>query len=301
MVDIPREVLGQGCALLAPLAWSFAVVFFKRSTGVSSVSINLFKNTLAFVLLSGTLLVMGTHLPSDRSWQDWARLVLSGVLGLAVSDTLLFAGLRRIGAARLAVVDTAYGPLMFLLSVAFLGEHLDGHFLIGATAVIFGVALATIDPARLRESWTDQAELRRGLLYAFLAISGTATGVVIATPVLRHSDLLEVTWTRLGAGLVAMLTATLVTGRGTEAADAFRPGPVWRSLIPATLLGTWLSLILWLGGFKWAPASVATVLNQMATVYMLVLARFMLGEAVRPRQAAGGLVAAMGALWIVVR
>jgi drug/metabolite transporter (DMT)-like permease len=41
------------------------------------------------------------------------------------------------------------------------------------------------------------------------------------------------------------------------------------------------------------------VLNQMATVYMLVLARVFLGERLRRRQVAGALVAAGGALWIV--
>ena len=240
VAEVPRVILGEACALAAPLAWSFAVVFFKRSSGASSVSINLFKNTVAFGLLSVTLLVLGIRPPADRSWLAWARLAASGLLGLAVSDTLLFAGLRRIGAARLAVVDTAYGPLMVLMSATFLGEALSPRFLVGALAVLTGVAVATIDPSRLRVVDADRAELRRGLLYAFLAISGTAVGVVIATPVLKESNLLEVTWTRLGAGLVGMLAGTLFSGRGAEAATAFRPGPLWRSLVPATLLGTWL-------------------------------------------------------------
>ena len=57
--------------------------------------------------------------------------------------------------------------------------------------------------------------------------------------------------------------------------------------------------MLWLGGFKWGQAAVASVLNQMATVYMLVLARVFLGERLRKRQVVGAIVAAGGALWIV--
>jgi drug/metabolite transporter (DMT)-like permease len=58
--------------------------------------------------------------------------------------------------------------------------------------------------------------------------------------------------------------------------------------------------LLWLGGFKWAPASVAAVLNQMATVYILVLARIFLKETIRPQQALGALLAAAGALFIIL-
>ena len=38
----------------------------------------------------------------------------------------------------------------------------------------------------------------------------------------------------------------------------------------------------------------------MATVYVLVLARVVLGETLRPAQLAGTLLAAAGALWIVL-
>jgi len=91
-----------------------------------------------------------------------------------------------------------------------------------------------------------------------------------------------------------------MSGRGSEAMVAFRPGPLWRTLVPAAFVGTYLSLLFWLGGFKWADASVAAVLNQMATVYLLLFARFVLKEQLRPRQVAGSLLAASGALWIVL-
>lgn len=290
--------LGELCALLAPLAWSVAVVLFKRSSDAPALSLNLFKNTLAIALLSVTMLVLGVAPPADRPLGDWARLVVSGLLGLAVADTLLFEGLRRIGAGRLAVVDTAYAPLVVAMSWAFLGEELDGAFLVGAAAVVSGVALASWDPGAF--SREGGRELGVGMLYALLAISGTATAVVIAKPVLEHSDLVEVTWTRLVAGAVGMLAFVVLRGRGAEAFSTFKPGPLWRTLVPATLVGTYLSLLFWLGGFKWADASVAAVLNQMATVYLLVFARFWLGEHVRKRQAAGALVASAGALWLVL-
>lgn len=290
--------LGELCALLAPLTWSVAVILFKRSSSAPAISLNLFKNTLGLVLLSLTMLVMGISIPRDRSAEDWARLTFSGFLGLAVADTLLFEGLRRIGAARLAVVDTIYAPMVVLLCWAFLGEQPNASFLVGGALVIGGVTLASVDPEAL--SREAGREVTLGALYATLAIIGTAIGVVIAKPVLERSDLIEVTWTRLAAGLVGLIVFTVVRGRGADALVAFWPGPLWRTLVPAAFFGTYLSLIFWLGGFKWADASVAATLNQMATVYLLVFAHYVLKEALRPRQVVGSLVAAAGALWIVL-
>ncbi|MDP2312191.1 MAG: DMT family transporter [Pseudomonadota bacterium] len=295
---MPDATLGELCALLAPLAWSIAVILFKRSSAAPAISLNLFKNTFAVVLLSITLLVLRIPIPTDRSAGDWARLLVSGFLGLAVADTLLFEGLRRIGAARLAVVDTIYAPLVVILCWLLLGEAPSAGFLLGGVLVIGGVTLASVDPGAIAKEGGREVSL--GAFYATLAIAGTALGVVIAKPVLEGSDLVEVTWTRLVAGMVGMIVFTITRGRGAEALVAFRPGPLWRTLVPAAFFGTYLSLMFWLGGFKWANASVAATLNQMATVYMLVFARFFLGETLRPRQVAGSLVAAAGALWIVL-
>ncbi len=290
--------LGVYCALLAPLAWSVALVLFKRSSAAPAISLNLFKNTFAVVLLSLTMLVLRIPVPTDRSAEDWARLVGSGLLGLAVADTLLFEGLRRIGAARLAVVDTIYAPVVVLLCWLFLGEEPNAGLLLGGAAVIGGVTLASVDPGALARE--GGREVRLGVVYATLAIVGTAVGVVIAKPVLPGSDLVEVTWTRLVAGMIGMIVFTVIRGRGQEALVAFWPSPLWRTLLPAAFFGTYLSLMLWLGGFKWADASVAATLNQMATVYLLLFARFVLKESLQPRQVAGSLMAACGALWIVL-
>lgn len=289
--------LGVVCALLAPLAWAGAVIFFKRASTLPALGINLFKNVLAVVLLGGTMLALGTKLPTDRSVADWARLGVSGLLGLALADNLLFEGLRRIGAARLAVVDTIYAPAVVLLAWAFLGESPSPIFLVGAAAVIAGVTVANVDPTELRSSVPG---LRVGSLFAAGGILGTATGVVLARPVLVESDLVEVTFTRLCFGVAGQLVWILVSGRRDEALAGFRFGPAHRALVPGAILGTWLSLLLWLGGFKWAPAATAAVLNQLATVYMLAFARIFLGETLRPRQLAGAALAAGGALWIVL-
>lgn len=293
---MPVAHLGEICALLAPLAWSTALVLYKRSDAPAS-AINLFKNVFAVALLSLTLLVLGDDVPWDRSWADWGRLVASGLLGLALADTLLFEGLRRVGAARIAIVDTVYAPLVVILSWFVLTETLSPAFLVGAVVVVGGIALATIRPGALR---ADSRAEWVGMGYGAAAIACTAVAVVLAKPVLERSGLVEVTWTRLVVGVVGQAVWLRWTGGLRAGLVAFRPAPLWWTLVPAAFVGTYVSMMLWLGGFKWADASAAAVLNQMATVYILVQARYVLGEALRPAQVLGALLAAGGAVWIVL-
>ena len=289
--------LGEMCALLAPMCWAVAMVLYRiAGADASPGAMNLFKNVLATVLLSLTMVALGVGVPEGRSVEDWVRLAVSGLLGLAIADPLVFEGLRRVGAARVAVMDTVYAPVVVVLSWLVLGEVLSADFLIGAVGVVVGITVANVDPGALRGKVPVS-----GLLYAVGGIACTAVGVVIAKPVLANSDLVEVTWTRLVIGVAGQVVFLLARGQLTEVAAIFRPRAVWKSLIPAAVMGTYVSLLLWLGGFKWADASVAAVLNQMATVYMLVLARVFLGERLRPRQLAGALLAAASALFIVLR
>lgn len=296
-------MLGRGelCALLSPLVWAFAVILFKRSAHAPAGALNLFKNTVGFSLLTLTMVAFGVGIPTDRAREDWAAIALSGVLGLAVADTLLFAGLARIGAARMAVADTVYAPVVVALSWIFLGERPGGQFAVGAFFVLVGVTLAAVNrQAFLLESVSERRNIVIGSLLVIAAISGTAIGVVLVKPVLAEANLIEITWSRLLFGLIVQVGWAAARGELSSTAEVLRPGPLWRTLVPAAVLGPYASLLLWLGGFKWADASVAAVLNQMATIYVLVLARVWLKETLTLRQVAGALLACGGALIIVV-
>ena len=52
----------------------------------------------------------------------------------------------------------------------------------------------------------------------------------------------------------------------------------WRRLLVAALLGQGLSMVLWLGGYKFTSASVAAILNESASVFVVVLAALWLRE-----------------------
>jgi drug/metabolite transporter (DMT)-like permease len=289
-------MLGEGLALAAAACWSVAVILFKQSDRVGAARMNLFKNGVGVVLLAVTLLALGGRVELERAPTDWARLAASGVLGIAIADTLELEALRRLGAGPLAIVNLAYAPIIVGLSVAVLDEELGPSFLLGAPLVVGGVGLAVLasGPAA-----AQRPADRRGWALGLMAMAAMGVGVVLAKPVLAGSDLIEVTLVRLVFGVGAQSLVLLAVPAWRGAFSILRPSAVWRTLLPAAVLGTYLAMLLWLGGFKHADVSVASVLNQLATVFTLVLARVWLGETLRPRQAIGAALAFVGALVIL--
>jgi drug/metabolite transporter (DMT)-like permease len=296
---------GEIFALAAALTWSVSVILFKASEAVTPKAMNLFKNVVALGLFAVTLLVLyglDKLPPLDRTQADWIRLIVSGVLGIAVADTLIFMALRRLGASLLAVVDCAYAPTIVLFSVAVLGEPIGVGFAVGGVLVVGGVLLAVAQrPSELSDKDPAQArrDLQVGAVIGVLGIVAMAAGVVIVKPILEKSDLFEVTAVRLLAGVIAQLAWALAF-RERETFAVFRERKVWKTLIPGSILGTYVAMIFWLGGFKWAPASVAAVFNQLSSVFTIGLAWLFLKEELSWRRGLGAGLAVCGALVVIL-
>lgn len=288
------ELLAVGCAL----AWAGGIILFKRTESVSPAGMNLFKNVLAAALLAATLPIVGGGVDLERSPEDWLRLIVSGVLGIAVADTLFFVGLKRVGAGMVAILSCVYAPLVVALSVVLLHEPLRAPFAGGAALVAAGVFVA-VWPAAGGLRPAQRAVDAASIVIIVGSVSLTALGIVIAKPALDHGDLVEVTWIRLLAGIVGQVLWLAPSRARREAFGVLRPQRAWRSLGPAALLGTYVSMLLWLGGSKYTYASVAAVLNQLATAFTLVLAWLVLGERSSPRRWAGGLTSMVGAAIIL--
>ena len=66
-------------------------------------------------------------------------------------------------------------------------------------------------------------------------------------------------------------------------------------MIPASFLGSFVSLVLWMGGMKYAKASVAAALSQLNTIFIVVFAAFFLKEKLTPWKIAAVALAVVGA------
>ena len=290
--------MGETFALLTSVAWAGAVILFARSgEHVAPFALNLFRVSVGAVLLLLTIGVTGGHLLRDAPWQDYALLSASGIIGIAISDTLFHMCLNRVGAGITGVVDCLYPAFVVLIAYSFLGERLrplqvGGMFLVFASIVV----ASQIDPP----PGTHARTLVAGILLGVLAMLTLAIGIVMAKPVLNRSPVLWATAVRQIGALIVLGIATAVVPGARGAIAVFRPVRSWRFSLTGAFLGSYISLILWIAGMKYTQASVAAILNQTSTVFIVVLASLFLREGFTRRKGLSVALAIAGILVVTL-
>ncbi|MBT3250681.1 MAG: DMT family transporter [Candidatus Marinimicrobia bacterium] len=301
---------GEIFSLLSAVFWGLAVVFFKK-TGetISPVALNPFKNVLASVLFLITILVVQEPLlqPFDAtgvngfSVEDYVRLILSGIIGIGIADLIFFKSLNILGAGFSAIIDTLYSPSVIFFAFIMLGERLNFIQLLGAMLVVSAVLFASF---RLKNIPSDPKELRYGLFLGIAAISMMGFGIVLVKPVLNKltSSFGQQMWVagfRLIFGSIFSIIIFAIVQRKRDLIKPFYNKKIWFHLITGSVLGTYIGLACWLIGMTHATASIASILNQTATIFILLFAWLFLKEPMSWRRVFS-VVLAMAGVYLVM-
>ncbi len=268
--------VGEAFSLGAAVVWAGAVIFFRRSGETTSpFSLNLFRVGVSAGLLCLVIAVSGGEFFPEQSAGDFFRLALSGVVGIAISDTMFHRCLNMVGAGINSIIDCLYSPFVAGLAFLMLGENLRPVQIFGMILVIGGVVLTT---RMVPPEGATHLDLLVGALWGAGAMATLALGVIWAKPVLEHSSVLWATTFRQVVSFAAMAPVALASPDRRRIWGVFRPRRDWRFTVPGTILGSFLALLLWLAGMKYTQAGIAAVLNQTSTVFVLVLASIFLHE-----------------------
>ena len=276
--------LGETLAILSALAWSAGVIIYKRlGETLAPTRLNLMKNLLVLGLLLPTLAVMGTP-PPQLSATELAITLFSGLLGIAVADSLYLTALNRLGAARMGVLGNFYSPFVILLSFLLLGERLGPLQLVGFALVSSGVLV--VGMPSVQEPVQRRAQ-RLGLLLGVASIALMAVAIVLVKRILETQPLIWMVALRLAGGIAGLLLLFAWRRESPLPARAERARIRWPIVLLGAFVGQYLSMVFWLGGYKYAPASVAAILNETTSIFIIVLAALFLHEPLNRRKLLG--------------
>ncbi len=285
--------LGEVYSLACALMWASAVVLYKYvGESMSANTLNLVKNVLGLALLLPTaLFVEGVTIPNLTNI-DWFILAASGYIGIAVADTWYLQALRYLGAGRTAIVASLYSPFVVILSIVFLGEHLAAWQWLGFVMVLAGILVVVY---QRHYQTIDRAVLLKGVVFAASSVFFTAAGVVAMKPILVNDGFFWLVTLRMMAGIAGMLLYLVLKGHLKSTLAVIREGEHrWWSIGLASVFGTYFAMLFWLGGFKYADASVASVLNETANIFIVIMAWLFLKEAMSKRKTVGAILTFAG-------
>ncbi len=255
---------------------------------IGARAVNLFKGVVACVALALVTLVTG--FPAMDS-HTAGLLVLSGLVGLALGDTLLFKALGLLGPHRTSLFGVL-GPIVTASAGwMFLHEGLEPGQLVGVGLAVAGLALVVY----FRGGHKDEPDIHlKGILYGAASALCQSAGTLLSRAAQTDIDALSGTTVRLFAASLGLVIYALCRRElGTQIRLLLDPARLKR-LILASLIGTFAGLWLMQVGIKEAPAAVANALHSTTPLFTLPIAVFYLKERLGRAAVFGSLAAVAG-------
>jgi drug/metabolite transporter (DMT)-like permease len=273
-----------------------AVLLFRVSgRSVHPLGLNLFKSVIATLLLVLTMLLVGDSLLPRLPLRDYGLMALSGLIGVALSDTFFFACLNLLGAGLTAVVDCLYSPFVILFAFLFLGERLSVKQIFGVVLILSALVLIS---RKKEEGFPPRRDLILGIGLGALAMITMAAGIVMIKPLLARSSVLWATLLRVATGAVVLAGYLFIHPRRRSILRPLASPINWKSMVPAAFLGSYIALIAWTAGMKYTLASKAAPLNQLNTIFIFILAAIFLKEKVTRGKLTAVVLAFLGAVLV---
>lgn len=133
------------------------------------------------------LYVLFTGVWRELDMASAGPLLLSGMIGIFLGDTLLFETLNRLGPRRSGILFALNAPIAALLGWLVLGETLSSLAVAGILLTAFGVLLAIVfgkRRAQMHQWEAIKGPLSVGVLLGIGAATGQAIGSILARPVM---------------------------------------------------------------------------------------------------------------------
>jgi drug/metabolite transporter (DMT)-like permease len=298
----PFPLAGELASLGAAMIWSLTMsIFTRHGAKVPAASLNLYKNFVAITCLAAAVLVVRPEVPTDPTQFLW--LAGSGIVGLSLGDTALFAALKRLGAQLTSAMQCLAPPIAAGLAAGFLGESLSGPELAGmlvTTAAIGAIMyFGRRGGAHLSALTPKQAAL--GLVFALIAATCQGLGVVMSRHALQSVHVVYGTLMRVSPALFVLFGMMLASGQRGSFRDVFMTRKQGLLLTLASFGGTFCGLLLMSMGAKYAKAGIAAALTSTYPVWIIPIARFVLKERVSWQSAVFTIVAVLGIVLMMVR
>ena len=294
---------GEVAALTTGCIWAFtSILFTLAGRRLPLTALNLLRTGLATLFLALTLLVVtGRAWPTGAPTGSVLTLALSGLIGLAIGDNLLFHGYQWIGPRLSSLLMTLVPPISATIAWVQLGERLDPADRTGMALVLGGVVWVIAErrpaaPAADSSPGTRAPARHRtlGVLCGIGAALSQSVGAIFAKRGMSAIDPLPATLIRMVTAFMVLALSLLVTRRTPAIFAPLRSRRVLAITLVASLLGPYLGVWLSLVALHRTEAGVALTLMAMTPIFVIPVSRFVLGERPTWRAVAGTVLAVAG-------
>jgi drug/metabolite transporter (DMT)-like permease len=298
--------MGEIAAILTAICWGLSSIFFTTtSREAGPIPVNRVRLLFALPLLVITHFALtGQVFPIQAEPYRWLWFGLSGIVGLVIGDTLLFACYSLIG-NRLGTLLMASVPVMSSLAAfLFLGETLDLRSMLGILICVSGIALVVMErhTGNDKRNTHEKRQFFLGVLAGLGGALGQAVGLVLAKQGLSGDfPAISATLIRMFTAMLFIWVITISMGQvHSTMQKVFTSFNLVRNIFGGSLfgpfIGVWLSQI----AIQNTYVGIASTLMALTPIFLLPVARWYYKENVTSRAVFGTVVALLGVAVIFI-
>jgi drug/metabolite transporter (DMT)-like permease len=263
----------EALAALAALCWAVgSLLSATAASRMGAFAFTRWRLFFALTLLWALALWSGQWRTLDQ--HAVVLLVISGLVGIFIGDTALFACMNRLGPRRSGVLFATHALFSAVLAWLVLGETLWGWTLMGSAFLVSGVMVAITWGRRADEDhrWEQtRGSLAAGIALGLVAAVGQSVATLMLKPLMSTGvDAVAASALRTTAAFVAHL-ALLWAG--------LRLARVQQPLTASVLLHTWVSaavamalgMTLILAALRTGQANLVGIFSSLSPVLLLPL------------------------------
>jgi drug/metabolite transporter (DMT)-like permease len=294
-------MLGAGIALLTSLAWSISSICVKLvADKINSLVINTLRTCVGSALLISLIMVTGRYQAfSDISWGSLAYVVISGVLAMAVGDTIYIKSVALLDVSiAFPLSQCSFILLAILAAILFLGEKFTWITVAGAGLVIIGIYLMTSSRVGRGHAGGNRPINPKGLLFILTAILAWTGATILLKIGVTGVDPFIAAGLRISTSAFVLLFFLARPGRG---AISFRQIGRKNLVLVGTagLLTYGVAAVGYISAIQLIGAGKTVLLTAIAPIFALPFSILILKEKPTRFALLGVMISVVG-VWLVV-
>ncbi len=291
---------GEIAALLTAVFWTATSMSFEAAgKRIGSLSVNLLRLYLAYMIYSVYLyFTRGMIFPTDASTHAWVWLSVSGIVGFAIGDLLLFQAFVVVGARISMLIMALVPPITALIGWVILGETLTLMNLVGMFLTISGVILVVlkreVPGGKSKNNKFKFSYPIAGLLLAFGGAVGQSVGLVLSKYGMGDYDAFAASQIRVLAGLVGFTLIFIFMRKWDRVLKSFsnKKGLMFTAI--GSVFGPFLGVSFSLLAIQYTNTGVAATIMSIVPVLIIPPAIIFFKEKVNLKEVIGSALAVGG-------
>ncbi|MDH4211739.1 MAG: DMT family transporter [candidate division WOR-3 bacterium] len=285
---------GEFAAIGTALCWSFGSILFTISSRrLGHNTVNRLRLVVALILLMiAHFVTFGGFFPTAASQHHWFWFGLSGIIGFAIGDMLLFRAFVLLG-ARISMLLMALVPVFgTFIAWLFLDELLDFTQLLAITIVIAGIIWVV---AERRNNGHKKNHYILGIMCGIGGAMGQALGLILSKKGLADN------YSALSGNIIRVFVAacllwliTLVRGRVPRTVVKLNDRKGATAMIGGAFFGPFLGVWLSLVAVQNTYIGIASTLMALPPILLIPLSYWIFKEKISTGAILGTIIAVIG-------